>query len=239
MTSAHFIGTIVVLGVISFLCWGAYAVIRVRAMRLEAGIGYALGCILFAPVTTFAPAAVVSWLAALASSSAPRATLFGPPEDAASGAGGVLDWVTVLAGIAIVVVTFLSHGAIAILVRYLARGAEDRSSVATSLQQIAERAAAAPAITVTTNVQSPQHAPPVLQQEPPKQIVEAVSSPPAPPPQPGLRLPQWVGEASRDGEYRTVAVEASTESDARRILESQGYFVHQLWPDAPQLPPSR
>lgn len=235
----QFIGTIVVLSVLSFLAWGAYAVTHVRAMRLEAAIGYALGCILCFPVTTFIPGAIVLWLAALVSSGAPPQTLFGTPEGASDPSVHAVDWLTVLVGIAIVVVTFLSHGMIAVLVRYLARGAEERGSVASSLERLADRAAAAPAINVTTNIQSPQHAPAIPQQsEQPKQIIEAVAAPPSPVP-PSRRLPQWVGEASRDGEYRTVAVEAASESEARRTLEAEGYFVHQLWPDAPQLPPPR
>ena len=241
MTTAPFVAILIVLATGSFLAWGTYAVIRAKSMRMEAGFGYVTACVIAAPVTALVPALVVYWLASLDPSAGPRPTLFGPPADA-SAVPAPVDGVAILAGLASLAVTFLSHGTIAIIVRYLARGADDRTAVAASLERMALAAAgapAAPAINVTTNVQSPQHAPPAppqpVQQETPKQFVESVSAPPPP----SARLPQWVGEASRDGEYRTVAVEASSESEARRILESQGYFVHQLWPDVPQLPPPR
>jgi hypothetical protein len=241
MTTAPFVAILIVLATGSFLAWGTYAVIRAKSMRMEAGFGYVTACVIAAPVTALVPALVVYWLASLDPSAGPRPTLFGPPADA-SAVPAPVDGVAILAGLASLAVTFLSHGTIAIIVRYLARGADDRTAVAASLERMALAAAgapAAPAINVTTNVQSPQHAPPPspqpVQQETPKQFVESVSAPPPP----SARLPQWVGEASRDGEYRTVAVEASSESEARRILESQGYFVHQLWPDVPQLPPPR
>ena len=242
MTTAPFVAILIVLATGSFLAWGAYAVMRVRSMRMEAGFGYVTACVLAAPVTALVPALLVFWLASLDGSAGPRPTLFGPPAGAPVGGPVAVDGVGLLAGLASLAVTFLSHGTIAIIVRYLARGADDRAAVASSLERMAVAAAAAPpapTINVTTNVQSPQHAPPapqLVEQDAPKQFVEAVSAPPA---APSARLPQWVGEASRDGEYRTVAVEASNEREARTILESQGYFVHQLWPDVPQLPPPR
>lgn len=241
MTTAPFVAILIVLATGSFLAWGTYAVIRSKSMRMEAGFGYVTACVIAAPVTALIPAMVVYWLASLDAATGPRPTLFGPPPDAAAVPAPV-DGVAILAGLASLAVTFLSHGTIAIIVRYLARGADDRAAVASSLERMAVAAAAAPpapTINVTTNVQSPQHAPPapqLVEQDAPKQFVEAVSAPPA---APSARLPQWVGEASRDGEYRTVAVEASNEREARTILESQGYFVHQLWPDVPQLPPPR
>lgn len=239
MTTAPFVAILIVLATGSFLAWGTYAVIRARSMRMEAGFGYVTACVIAAPVTALVPALIVYWLASLDGSAAPRPTLFGPPEGDAAGGAVPVEGVGLLAGLASLAVTFLSHGTIAIVVRYLARGADDRAAVAASLERMAVASPPAPTINVTTNVQSPQQAPAapqMVQQEPPKQFVEAVSAPPV---APVARLPQWVGEASRDGEYRTVAVEATSEREARTILESQGYFVHQLWPDVPQLPPPR